>query len=291
MHIRNSIKSLLSVILLFESSLFAGDTPSSRPSSDTVIATVNGSEIVYREIVVSDDAARTNFQSLHGREPHTDDDSRELAALIQQRETKKLYERIRGTIRFEESQKRGIDVSRDQALEEINRSKQQFGTDEGSKLQALLDAVRSVQDHGDSPDAAYEKFLKGKMSQEEWQKQLALNSNPTQRHHLETVAAHWDDPVSDQQIDVMRSFMRSQLLDEAVDKELALRDPEFAKCQELLRPGTKEGANSLENMHEAIGYLLKSRQAFWDNIYHSAKIEVRDERFRNSLRELLPTVQ
>lgn len=263
-----------------------GDSTADQLADKAVIALVNGRAIPYSVVKVTVDAARSRFVYEHERSPATDADVQEVERIRQRYEVKQLVSYIQGTIRSQQVARFGIECS-DAELqarwERILEERDQPATQarNRAKLANLLDCVRAVHESSADPDSVYDTRLTYRMTRKEWKSVLRQYGAPESRRSLEKLLS--DDQEFDESAkDAARSALIMEKTMEAVEEELIRTDPEFAEYMRLARTDPRNE----KVQSKGPNYKTGKRYGWWQERYREAEIELKDERFKDALKEL-----
>lgn len=263
-----------------------GDSTADQLADKGVIAVVNGRAIPYSVIKVTVDAARNRFAYEHERSPATDADGQEVERIRQRYEVKQLVSYIQGTIRSQQVARFSIecsDAELEARWERILEERDQPGTreDNRERIANLLDCLRAVHEGSADPDVVYDTRLTHKLTRREWKSVLQQYGAPERRRLLEELLSD-DEEFDDSAKDAARSALIMEKTMEAVEEELIRTDPEFAEYMRLARTDPRNE----KVQSKGPNYKTGKRYGWWQERYREAEIELKDERFKDALKEL-----
>lgn len=265
-----------------------GKQPNRERDGQQVVAVVNSVPIFYSSVDLPSDTAREQFIFEYGHAPVDESDFHEMEQLRLRYRLKRIASWIRTTVRKQEMARLGVDVSEaeiiarwEQMLQDRDPPETVARTRAG--IVALLNALRAVFEQSEDSDHVYETKLIGKVSREEWKMLLRICSTPKRRRIQEkTLEAALDqDGAFDESVrDGVRRLVAWEKLDRAIDEELIRADPEFAEYMRL----AKTDPSDEKVQSKGPNYVAAKRYEWWHERYREAKIEIKDERFKDALR-------
>jgi len=258
-------------------------------NGENIVGIVEETEIKHKKIPI--DQIIFLFKLVRGDEPETEAEKLEVEKERKNKEKELIVENIRSIIYDKQVARFGIKVTKKELVERLNVVTEGFDFDAEAKeireiVLPLLTALKLVYEEGEDKDEVYNKLLTDKITKHDWEVHHNYYRTPEMRKVLErglTVTA--DDFKKPNK--ATRAMVESQKLDEAIDKEIAKKDPEFAEYKTLSENDPKN--KKLQQFNP--NYLDIKRGLWWQEQYKKAKIEIKDDRFRDVLRMLIPTAE
>jgi len=255
-------------------------------SATETIVVVNGRPITKSEIAVAYAYAEKRFRRMEGKEPASADDKRAVRRLQHTMEGEKLERRIRGVIRDQVSKNLGVSVTNEEVrarwrelTENVDIERAQV--EEKRNFSVLLDALEEVYLAGENPEHVYDSLLMERMSSREWEVHLAYYESAEKRCAFREFV---NEPIKDQEDPdpAIRGMMLAEQLDAAVDAALERDDAEFAEYLRLVK--TDPASSKVQSKGPM--YRAAKRYEWWHERYRQAKIEMKDDRFKEVVKGL-----
>jgi len=254
-----------------------------------IVAIVEGIEIEYKKIPV--DQIIFLFKLVKGHEPETEAEMLEVEKERKNKEKELIVGNIRSIIYDKQVARFGIKVTEKELVERLNVVTEGIDLDTEAKeireiVLQLVTALKLVYEEGEDKDEVYNKLLTDKITKHDWEVHSNYYRTPEMRKVLErglkVTAKDFKSPNK-----ATWAMVESEKLDEVIDKEIAKKDPEFSVFKNLLENDPKNKKLQQFNPH----YLDIKRGLWWQEQYKKAKIEIKDDRFKDVLQMLIPTAE
>ncbi len=250
--------------------------------STNQVAVVEGRAVMYEQVKVDSQLLASHFERVHGRRPRTQADTESIERERLARETRKLQKMIRVTIRQLETEKHGITVTKAEVERTWEKYLRDHHVDKSTVMaegrEALSDLLRSyedVVDRGEDPDRVYDRRLAGVMSRAEWEMRLEHEATPERRSQLQRILEIPDDTLLKPDTG-FRDMIVADKMNQEIDEDLMLQDPEFAEYISLRKTDPKND----KVQSKGPNYRTAKRFEWWQGCYRKANVEIRDPRFR-----------
>lgn len=264
----------------------AGAVPQRAGCASTIVAVVDEHAIPYSAISVTPEMAKERFVFEHEREPESAGEFQEVKGIQHRCETQRLLRRIRAIIRETQIDRFGIRVTEDdirerwETMKRRERSLPPTEVTSAAKLTALCDGLKAVYEGGRDADGVYTQLLERKMSREEWKAALRQYRSPRMRKELEVLREKGERGLEGMRDDV-REILREEKLGRAIAEELERTDPELTEAVRRV----KSEPLDLEARRQWLRMRTEKRNAWWQQRYREAQIEIKDERFTDVLKQ------
>jgi hypothetical protein len=251
-------------------------------SGDSVVASVNGEHILYTAIKVTTETAKQRFRSTHRHDPMSTAEEREVEEARVASELSRCRSRIRAVIVRQKLSELGADPTPEEIAGRVEIIEHDVDVpkvvgESRVALRAVLAALDEVAENGSDPDAVYAERLIGKLSAEEWQLRVRYESSPERRNLLRRVLELPDSELFNVE-DTARSVLATEKSRQAVEAAIIATDPEYAEYVHL---AATEPSNP-KVQEKSPMYRDAKRYEWWQARYREAKVEIKDERFKDA---------
>lgn len=282
----NKLKSVVVIFYccLASSAVFA---------SDLAVAEVAGQEILYQQIKVNPLNVVGFFEQKNNRKPT----EQELSQLIKEKEKRKLIAEIQKIIREKAVNELGITISDSELDKEyelsIGRYQNQSAINSENKMMSkLVSALKERLEHPEREKEIYDKELSSLMRYEVWDsyKNRFKTKNDIEKL-AESIPIVANDLKKSEKYskEMLRELIVDRKIEEIVTKDVSASEGE-AKQYYISHGGN--GKDFLEEKDEVVKELLNNKKQiklseWWQEQYKKAKIEIRDDRFKDVMNFLV----
>lgn len=265
-------------LLLMTNVQFANGQETDR---NIIVAIVEEVKIKYKDVQVTPQEALFRYKLSKGRGPSTEPEMMEMEQLRRHEEVERLAEKIRGIIFRKQKARFGIEVTEAELAERwsiLTKGVDLSAAAEQRRqmIEPLLMALKAVYEKGEDKDTVYKNLLANRMTLQEWEIQLRYYRTRKRRKILE-------DALKQRTADLrkpdegIRALLVREKMNEAIDREIAKTDPQFAEYKTLLEKDPKN-----EKLHQFDpNYLDFKRWTWWQEQYRKAKIEIKNQQFKD----------
>lgn len=249
---------------------------------DSVIVLVNGEPTRYESVRVRPEMVEERFQKLCGGSSSVVPDRNELARLRREMEVKRTCTRIKGVIVRQITARLGADPTNEEVaalVEQMNQAPESRVSSEKARtaIAAIVDGLDDVAEERLDPKQVYDANLVGIISWDEWLLRVQHESSPERRRLLRQILELPNTELVNV-VDVARARLGMEKLLAVVDAELIRTDPEFA--DHVHRAAVDPSDPKVQERGPL--YRDAKRDEWWKQRFREAKVEIKDERFKDA---------
>lgn len=260
----------------------------------SIVATVDGAPIFYREIKFEENVADTLFEKKYSRPPENEDDFRKVKQIQRKKETENLARTIKNYIYDEILEKKNIIPTTEDLIAQHEKMLKDQDSDkkrEDIKMYApLILATEAVQKNKMSAEEAYNKYIKGKRKNyriSNWKKFLSQFKSPKLLDSFKRTLYLTGEEIT-QAIQARRNrWVIEKKVNHVIDDELAATDPEFADLY-IIQKEIKQFKKKRKKLESWVPFgedlVRQKRLEWWEKQYKEVDIQIKAPEFSSALK-------
>ncbi len=251
---------------------------------DDVIATVEGTPLLYKTVKTDFDKAMRLFEVKEQRKPETEEDfGKVLNTYWMDVENRRFLGAIKEIIRQKILKQHNIEVTEQEMKAEwqlqlggMSEQERDQTAERAMRIYSrLIPALKEVHEQKQDKDAVYQKYFKGheeEMSAREWRLALSEINTAEKIKGLEML----QDAVKnkERQIESFRRVLENRKLNALIDRELAKTDPQVAV---YLKKHADDVARDPLLADLAPFTIQKKRRLWWREQHRKATVQIPTE--------------
>jgi len=286
-----TLSSFLGVcFILFANLLFCAEI-----KQDTVIAEVDGQKIIYKQIMQNPEQIIFSYQLEHKREPSKE----EISNIILKKEKEQLAAEIHHIIKQKKIKEFGIKVSnREMQLKmksfyvEHNLDPKEIADEINRCGFALAKALREALENPAEEKKIYEQELSSLMTYEEWTGHRRCYNTIEKIGWIEKSLPQTAEDLYKPN-PAIEAWLLGEKFRDRITKDVSVTAEELRDYYNIVYEGVESKPTFAEVKKQLEKELLKGKKQrrekeWWQEQYKKAKIEIKDERFKDVIDMLLP---
>jgi len=258
----------------------------------SIIATVNGTPIEYKQIKLPEFSAIRIFEADKKRLPKSGNDFLELKRIIREKENDAFGRAIINAIRDEQNEKYQITATPEEIESEMGSMYPEGYLEKNLKehqksMIPVVTAIKAVREAGMNKDEAYKKFFENKgavKDRRHWEEFLEMADTPESIADLENFALHLT--IEDHKknlVPMIEESVFNNKLNQIIERELIDTDPEF---NDYLSVKNKSGLGMAEHKYGDF-YEVRKKNSWWLKRVKKAEINIKVPEFESALEMLI----
>ena len=268
-----------------------------KSAQDNIVAIVNGKQIPYSRIKIDRKFYSSHIELLE-QEQGRKIKPEEVEQVLLEKEKEILLQVIKQIIWEEQIKRFGLDVSDEELKQAFNKSFQNFDfskeTEKGRQyLLKIIETLEEIDKHPEASEEIYKRNLASDIDRMSWEIIREQYRTPEKRDILKRAAYRSVEEIKQRSLETMRPLILRNKLWDIVTKNVFVTEEEI-QTEYRRRYGEKSKTDYKDVRASLKKKLLAQKKeqkilTWWQEQYKKAKIEIKDERFKDVLEILIPS--